>query len=327
MGLLVDGVWREEQHSERTPDGRFMRPTTRFRNWVTEDGGPGPTGEGGFAAARGRYHLYVALPCPWAHRTVIMRMLKGLEDVVSMSVLEPLYGPHGWRFGTSPGTVPDSVNGASELAEIYLRADPRYTGRVSVPALWDKERRTIVNNESAEIIRMLNGAFGRFTNVRTDYYPPALREEIDRVNALVYENINNGVYRAGFATAQEAYEEAFRALFRVLDELERRLARQRYLAGGDITEADWRLFTTLVRFDAVYYSHFKCNLRRIIDYPNLSNYLRDLYQQAGVAATVNMDHIKRHYYGSQRHVNPTGIVPLGPQLDFMAPHDRGRFEN
>jgi putative glutathione S-transferase len=294
---------------------------------VTQDGGPGPTSEGGFSAARGRYHLYVALPCPWAHRTVIMRMLKGLEDVVSMSVLEPLYGPHGWRFGTSPGTSPDSVNDASELAEIYLRADPRYTGRVSVPALWDRERRTIVNNESAEIIRMFNGAFGRFTNVRTDYYPPALREEIDRVNALVYENVNNGVYRAGFATAQEAYEEAFRAVFGVLDELERRLARQRYLVGGDITEADWRLFTTLVRFDAVYYSHFKCNLRRIIDYPNLSNYLRDLYQQPGVAATVNMDHIKRHYYGSQRHVNPTGIVPLGPQLDFSAPHDRGRFEN
>jgi len=327
MGLLVDGVWQDEQHIARTSDGRFVRPTTRFRNWVTEDGSPGPTGEGGFAAARGRYHLYVALPCPWAHRTVIMRMLKGLEDVVSMSVLEPLYGPHGWRFGTSPGTVPDSVNGASELAEIYLRADPRYTGRVSVPALWDKERRTIVNNESAEIIRMLNGAFGRFTNVRTDYYPPALREEIDRVNTLVYENVNNGVYRAGFATTQEAYEEAFRALFRTLDELERRLSRQRYLAGRDITEADWRLFTTLVRFDAVYYSHFKCNLRRIIDYPNLSNYLRDLYQQGGVAATVNMDHIKRHYYGSQRHVNPTGIVPLGPQLDFLAPHDRGRFEN
>ena len=327
MGLLVDGVWQDEQHSTRTPGGRFVRPTTRFRNWVTQDGSPGPTGEGGFAAARGRYHLYVALPCPWAHRTVIMRMLKGLEDVVSMSVLEPLYGPHGWRFGTSPGTTPDSVNGASELAEIYLRADPRYTGRVSVPGLWDRERRTIVNNESAEIIRMLNGAFGRFTNVRTDYYPPALREEIDRVNALVYENVNNGVYRAGFATAQEAYEEAFHAVFGALDELERRLSRQRYLVGADITEADWRLFTTLVRFDAVYYSHFKCNLRRIIDYPNLSNYLRDLYQQAGVAATVNMDHIKRHYYGSQRHVNPTGIVPLGPQLDFLAPHDRGRFEN
>jgi glutathionyl-hydroquinone reductase len=325
MGLLVDGVWRDEQHTQRTPGGRFVRPSTRFRNWITEDGAAGPTGEGGFAAARDRYHLYVALACPWAHRTVIMRTLKGLEEVVSMSVVEPLYGPHGWRFGTSPGTTPDTVNGASELAEIYLRADPRYSGRVSVPVLWDKERRTIVNNESAEIIRMFNGAFGRFTNVRTDYYPPALREEIDRVNALVYDNVNNGVYRAGFATSQAAYEEAFRALFAALDEVEQRLSRQRYLVGKDITEADWRLFTTLVRFDAVYYSHFKCNLRRIIDYPNLSNYLRDLYQPEGVAATVNMDHIKRHYYGSQRQVNPTGIVPLGPQLDFSAPHDRGRF--
>jgi putative glutathione S-transferase len=256
-----------------------------------------------------------------------MRMLKGLEEVVSMSIVEPLYGPHGWWFGTSPGTTPDTVNGASELAEIYLRAEPRYTGRVSVPVLWDKERRTIVNNESAEIIRMLNGAFGRFTNVRTDYYPAALRDEIDRVNALVYENVNNGVYRAGFATSQQAYEDAFRALFGALDELERRLSRQRYLVGKEITEADWRLFTTLVRFDAVYYSHFKCNLRRIIDYPNLSNYLRDLYQQPDIAATVNIDQIKRHYYASQRHVNPTGIVPLGPQLDFLAPHDRGRFEN
>jgi len=326
MGQLVDGVWRDEQHSERTPDGRFLRPSTRFRNWVTEDGSPGPTGEGGFAAARGRYHLYVAYACPWAHRTIIMRMLKGLEDVVSMSIVEPLYGPHGWLFGTSPGTIPDTVNGASELAEIYLRADPKYTGRVSVPVLWDKERRTIVNNESPEIIRMLNGAFGRFTNTRTDYYPEPLRAEIDRVNELVYENINNGVYRAGFATAQEPYEDAFRALFAALDQLEARLARQRYVAGNDITEADWRLFPTLVRFDAVYYSHFKCNLRRIVDYPNLSNYLRDLYQQPGVAATVNMDHIKRHYYGSQRHVNPTGIVPVGPELDFMAPHDRGRFK-
>ena len=327
MGLLVDGVWQDEQPLQRTQSGRFVRPTTRFRNFVTEDGSPGPTGSGGFAAARGRYHLYVALACPWAHRTVIMRMLKGLEDVVSMSVVEPLYGPHGWRFGSGPGTVPDTVNEASELAEIYLLADPKYTGRVSVPALWDKERRTIVNNESAEIIRMLNGAFGRFTNVRTDYYPAPLRAEIDRVNDLVYENVNNGVYRAGFATAQEAYEEAFHALFGALAELERRLSRQRYLVGEAITEADWRLFPTLIRFDAVYYGHFKCNLRRIADYPNLSNYLRDLYQQPGIAALVNMDHIKRHYYGSQRHVNPTGIVPLGPQLDFAAPHDRGRFGN
>jgi glutathionyl-hydroquinone reductase len=325
MGVLVEGVWRDEQHGERAPTGRFLRPATRFRNWITEDGRPGPTGTDGFAAARGRYHLYVALACPWAHRTMIMRMLKGLEDLISMSVVEPLYGPHGWRFGDSPGTIADRVNGASELAEIYLRADPHYSGRVSVPVLWDKERSTIVNNESSEIIRMFNGAFGRFTNVRTDYYPAPLREEIDRVNAVVYENINNGVYRAGFATTQEAYEEAFRALFAALDEIEQRLSRQRYLAGREITEADWRLFTTLVRFDAVYYGHFKCNLRRIVDYPNLSNYLRDLYQQPGIAGTVNMDHIKRHYYGSHRNVNPTGIVPLGPQLDFLAPHDRGRF--
>jgi glutathionyl-hydroquinone reductase len=269
----------------------------------------------------------VSLACPWAHRTVIMRKLKGLEEIVSISVVEPLYGPHGWRFGTGPGTIPDGVNGASELAEIYLRADPKYTGRVSVPVLWDKDRRTIVNNESAEIIRMLNSAFGRFTNVRTDYYPQALRGEIDRVNTLVYENINNGVYRTGFATTQEAYEDAFASVFAALDDLEARLARQRYLAGKEITEADWRLFPTLIRFDAVYYSHFKCNLRRIVDYPNLWNYLRDLYQQPGVAATVNMDHIKRHYYGSQRHVNPTGIVPVGPALDFLSPHDRRRFGN
>ena len=327
MGLLVDGVWQDEQHAQRTPAGRFVRPATRFRNWITEDGSAGASGEGGFPAARDRYHLYVSLACPWAHRTVIMRKLKGLEEIVSISVVEPLYGPHGWRFGTSAGTIPDGVNGAGELAEIYLRADPKYTGRVSVPVLWDKQRHTIVNNESADIIRMLNGAFGRFTNVRTDYYPQALRDEIDRVNTLVYENINNGVYRTGFATTQEAYEDAFASVFAALDELEARLARQRYLAGKEITEADWRLFPTLIRFDAVYYSHFKCNLRRIVDYPNLWNYLRDLYQQPGVAATVNMDHIKRHYYGSQRHVNPTGIVPVGPALDFLSPHDRGRFGN
>jgi glutathionyl-hydroquinone reductase len=327
MGLLVDGVWQDEQHAQRTTSGRFVRPTTRFRNWITEDGSAGPSGDGGFPAARGRYHLYVSLACPWAHRTLIMRKLKGLEEIVSVSVVEPLYGPHGWWFGTSAGTIPDTVNGASELAEIYLRADPKYTGRVSVPVLWDKERRTIVNNESAEIIRMLNGAFGRFTNVRTDYYPQPLRAEIDRINTLTYENVNNGVYRTGFATTQEAYEEAFRSVFAALDEIEARLARTRYLVGNAPTEADWRLFPTLIRFDAVYYSHFKCNLRRIIDFPNLSNYLRDLYQHGGVAETVNMDHIKRHYYGSQRHVNPTGIVPVGPALDFTAPHDRARFGN
>jgi len=325
MGLLVDGVWQDEEHELRTKDGRFVRAKTRYRNWLTPDGSAGPTGDGGFPAMPGRYHLYVALACPWAHRTVIFRMLKRLEDVVSMSVVGPLYGPHSWKFGGWPGATSDTANGKSELAEIYLIADPRFTGRVSVPVLWDKERRTIVNNESAEIIRMFNSAFNRFTNVTTDYYPQALRAEIDEINALVYANVNNGVYRAGFATTQPAYDEAFEAMFSVLDQLEQRLSRQRYLAGTAITEADWRLFTTLIRFDAVYYSHFKCNQRRIIDYPNLSNYLRDLYQQPGIAATVNMDHIKTHYYASHRHVNPSGIVPRGPLLDFAAPHDRGRM--
>ncbi len=327
MGLLVDGVWQDERHEVRTQAGRFVRPATRFRNWVTEDGSSGPSGDGGFAAARSRYHLYVSLACPWAHRTIIFRALKGLEDIVSLSVVEPLYGPRGWRFGAGPGTIPDSVNGKSDLADVYLLADPNYTGRVSVPVLWDKERKTIVNNELSEIVRMLNGAFGRFTNVRTDYYPAPLRDEIDRINDLVYGNINNGVYRAGFAMSQEAYEEAFRGMFSALDEIEAKLARQRFLAGAETTEADWRLFCTLVRFDAVYYGHFKCNLRRIVDYPNLSNYLRDLYQQPGIAGTVSMAHIKQHYYGSQRHVNPTGIVPIGPELDFMAAHDRARFAN
>src|SRR5262245_8529419 len=264
MGLLVDGVWQEQTHEVRTKDGRFVRPTTPYRNWITEGGSPGPSGESGFPAARGRYHLYIALACPWAHRTVIFRMLKGLEDVVSMSVVEPLYGPHGWKFGPHPGATPDTANGKGELADIDLLADPRFTGRITVPTLWDRERRTIVNNESAEIIRMFNSAFNRFTNVTTDYYPEALREDIDRINALTYEYVNNGVYRAGFAVTQHAYDEAFDGLFSALDQLEARLARQRYLAGPAITEADWRLFTTLVRFDAVYHSHFKCNLRRII---------------------------------------------------------------
>jgi putative glutathione S-transferase len=327
MGLLIDGVWRDDSHdTKRMQNGRFVRPTTRYRNWITPDGSAGPSGEGGFPAERGRYHLYVALSCPWAHRTVILRKLKGLDDAVSMSVVEPVQHESGWEFGNGPGATPDTVNGKALLAEVYLIADPHFTGRVSVPALWDKQRRTIVNNESAEIIRMFNSAFDRFTNVTTDYYPQELRAEIDAINQRVYENVNNGVYRAGFATAQAAYEEAFHGVFTVLDEIEARLSRQRYLAGSRITEADWRLFTTLIRFDAVYYGHFKCNLRRIIDYPNLSNYLRDLYQVPGVAETVNMDHIKRHYYGSQRKVNPTGIVPLGPQLDFTAPHDRARFQ-
>jgi glutathionyl-hydroquinone reductase len=323
MGSLVNGVWQED--ISRTKDGHFIRPTTSFRNFVTADGSAGPTGQGGFPAEAGRYHLYVSHACPWAHRTMIFRSLKRLENAISVSVAAPLYGKTGWEFGTALGGTPDDVNGKATLAEIYLIADPHYTGRVSVPVLWDKKRRTIVNNESSEIIRMLNSAFDALTNVRTDYYPQELRTEIDHINDLVYSNVNNGVYRAGFATSQQAYEQAARAVFTTFDQLEERLSRQRYLAGSQITEADWRLFTTLVRFDAVYYSHFKCNLRRVADYPNLWNYLRDLYSVPGVADTVSIDHIKRHYYGSQRQVNPTGIVPVGPLIDFTASHDRGRF--
>jgi glutathionyl-hydroquinone reductase len=323
MGLLVNGAWQED--ISRTKEGRFMRPSSVFRNFVTADGSAGPTGEGGFPAEAGRYHLYISLACPWAHRTLIFRALKKLENVVSFTNTQPLYGKTGWEFGTAGGGMTDSVNGKATLAEIYLLADPHYTGRVSVPVLLDKKRRTIVNNESSEIVRMLNSAFGAFTNAHTDYYPAALRSEIDRVNDLVYPNINNGVYRAGFATSQDAYEEAARGIFTAFDQLEERLSRHRYLAGAQITEADWRLFTTLVRFDSVYYSHFKCNLRRVADYPNLWNYTRDLYQVPGVAETVSIDQIKRHYYGSQRQVNPSGIVPIGPIIDFSAPHDRGRF--
>jgi len=317
MGLLVDGAWQEDV--SRTTNGRFIRPTTAYHNAVTADS------TSYFPAEAGRYHLYISLACPWAHRTLIFRSLKKLDGIISLSVTAPLYGKTGWEFDPAQGGTLDAANDRKTLAEIYLITDPHYTGRVSVPVLWDKKRRTIVNNESSEIIRMLNSAFEAFTDVHTDYYPEALRDEIDRINDLVYPTVNNGVYRAGFATTQGAYEEAFLALFGRLDALEELLSRQRYLAGKAITEADWRLFTTLVRFDAVYYSHFKCNLRRIVDYPNLWNYLRDLYQMPGIAATVSLDHIKRHYYGSQLKVNPTGIVPIGPLIDFTAPHDRGRF--
>ncbi len=323
MGLLVDGVWQQE--GQRTKDGHFIRPTPRYRNWVTPDGGPGPSGEGGFEASSGRYHLYVSLACPWAHRTVIYRKLKALENAISMSVVSPDMLQDGWTFNKDEGSSGDEVNGKSKLSEVYLLADPKYSGRVSVPVLWDKKRKTIVSNELPEIIRMLNSAFDAFTNVRTDYYPEPLRGEIDRLNDLVYSNINNGVYRAGFATSQAAYEQAFRNLFDALDETEQILSQKRYLTGAQITEADWRFFPTLIRFDAVYYSHFKCNWRHIYEYPNLSNYVRDLYQQPGVAETVSLAQIKRHYYHSQKQVNPTGIVPVGPQLDFSAPHDRARL--
>ena len=324
MGLLVNGAWQED--ISRTKDGHFVRPSPSFRNFVTADGSAGPSGKGGFPAEAGRYHLYISLPCPWAHRTLIFRKLKKLDDVISVSLAEPLYGKTGWEFGTEQCGTLDTANGKATLAEIYLLADPHYTGRVSVPVLWDKKQKTIVGNESSEIIRMLNSVFDAFTDVHTDYYPAALRGEIDRINDLVYPNINNGVYRAGFATGHAAYEDAARGVFAAFDQLEARLSGQRYLVGGQITEADWRLFTTLIRFDSVYYSHFKCNLRRVADYPNLWNYTRDLYQVPGVAETVSIDQIKRHYYGSQRQVNPTGIVPIGPLIDFSAPHDRGRLD-
>jgi len=323
MGLLIEGVWHDRGYDTKSSGGRFVRWDSAFRNWITRDGSPGPTGEGGFAAERERYHLYVSLACPWAHRTLIFRKLKGLEDVIGVSVVHWHMGEHGWEFRTGPGATGDALYGARYLYEIYTRAKPDYSGRVTVPVLWDKETRTIVSNESSEIIRMLNAAFEGAGATGPDLYPEPLRAQIDRINAKVYDKVNNGVYKAGFATTQEAYEEAVIELFETLDELESRLARQRYLAGAEVTEADWRLFTTLVRFDPVYVGHFKCNLKRLIDYPNLFGYARALYQMPGVAGTVSFEHIKRHYYESHRSINPTGIVPLGPKIDFTSPHGRG----
>jgi putative glutathione S-transferase len=323
MGRLVEGRWQADDELAKHRDGRFVRAETRFRNWITADGSPGPTGEGGFAAAAGRYHLYVSLACPWAHRTLIMRRLKGLEQAIGVSVVHWHMAEQGWTFKEERGATGDRLFGAAHLHEIYTRAQPDYSGRASVPVLWDNERRTIVNNESAEIIRMLNSAFGRFGARGPDYYPAALRDEIDRVNHEVYEHVNNGVYKSGFARSQQAYEEAVSALFASLNDLEKRLSRQRYLAGDRLTEADVRLFTTLVRFDPVYVGHFKCNLRRLVDCPNLWAYARAIYQRPEVAPTVDFFHIKQHYYGSHASVNPTGIVPLGPELDWTLPHDRG----
>ncbi len=325
MGRLVDGVWQDVWYDTKTTGGKFERAASRFRDWVTADGTPAPGRERGFRAEPGRYHLYVSWACPWAHRTLIFRALKKLEGVISVSVVHHFMGENGWTFLKEDGATGDTLYGFDYLHQIYTKADPTYSGRVTVPVLWDRKEETIVNNESSEIIRMLNSAFDQWGDASLDFYPQPLRAGIDALNDFVYPAINNGVYRAGFATKQDAYEEAFRELFSALDEIEARLSRQRYLAGDRLTEADWRLFTTLVRFDAVYYSHFKCNLRRIADYPNLSNYLRDLYQVPGVAGTVNMAHIKAHYYGSHRTINPTGIVPLGPELDFDAPHDRARL--
>jgi len=327
MGLLVDGVWRDQWYDTAKSDGRFERSAAQFRNWVTADGTAGPSGKGGFKAESGRYHLYVSYACPWAHRTLIFRVLKRLEAHISLSVVHWHMGAQGWTFAAGDGVVPDPIVGAQYMHQVYIAADAKYSGRVTVPVLWDKRQKTIVSNESPEIIRMFNSAFDALRGVeaKLDFYPKALRAEIDAVNARIYATVNNGVYRAGFATAQAPYDEAVRELFDSLDWLEARLARQRYVAGNQITEADWRLFTTLVRFDPVYHTHFKCNLRRLVDYPNLWNYTRELYQVPGVAATVRLDHIKKHYWGSHRTINPSGLVPIGPAIDYAAPHDRTKL--
>jgi glutathionyl-hydroquinone reductase len=314
MGDFLKGEWRADGDFPHDTSGRFVRPDAPFRNWVTASGEPGPTGVGGFKAEPGRYHLIVSLACPWAHRTLIFRRLKGLESMISLSVVHWMLSERGWTFDEGRGVIPDPVFGASALSEFYVKARPDYSGRVTVPVLWDKKTSTIVNNESSEIIRMFNSAFDAVGALDGDYYPIELRAEIDALNARVYATVNNGVYRAGFAITQEAYEEAFRALFETLHFLEARLAGQRFLFGERLTEADWRLFTTLIRFDPVYFGHFKCNLREIADYPALSRYLRELYHWPRVAETVDFFHIKHHYYASHLRINPTGIVPLGPEL-------------
>lgn len=322
MGLLIDGTWHDKWYDTDSTGGRFVRSDAQFRNWVTADGAAGPSGEGGFKAQPGRYHLYVSLACPWANRTLIFRALKGLESMISVSVVNPYMGSNGWTFEPAPGVVPDPVGNVQYLYEVYLRANPGYSGRVTVPVLWDLERNVIVNNESADIIRMLNSAFDDVGARPGDYAPAELLADIDAVNARVYDAVNNGVYKTGFATDQSVYEEEVVNLFTCLDELEALLGRQRYLVGDRITEADWRLFTTLIRFDPVYYGHFKCNLKRLVDYRNLWDYTRELYQVPGVAATINFDHIKQHYYRSHHSINPNGIVPKGPTLDLSAPVQR-----
>lgn len=321
MGELINGQWHRSGYETSLEKGRLNRKPSVFRDWLSADG-RAPEGKKGFPAEPGRYHLYVSLACPWAHRTLIMRALKGLEDMVGLSVVHWLMADDGWTFTPGPDVVPDTVNGARCLYELYVKADPACTSRVTVPVLWDKRTNTIVSNESSEILRMFNSAFDALGALDGDYYPEALREEIDAVNARVYDTLNNGVYKAGFAGFQEAYEEAASGVFETLDWLEGRLTRKRYLVGGQLTEADIRLFTTLVRFDAVYFGHFKCNRRQIVDYPALSAYLRDLFQHPAIRPTVNFFHIKHHYYESHRWINPTGVVPIGPDLDLDAPVDR-----
>jgi len=319
MGLLVEGKWQDKWYDTKSTGGRFVRKDSQFRDWVTADG------SSGFKAEPNRYHLYVSLACPWAHRTLILRKLKNLEGVISLSIVDPLMEENGWEFSDYPGSISDSLNGSRYLHQIYTTAKPDYTGRVTVPVLWDKKKKIIVNNESSEIILMLNSEFDEFGNSTQDFYPPELRDEIDEINAVVYGNINNGVYKCGFSTTQQAYEEAFNNLFSTLDQIENILSKKRYLVGDKLTLADWRLFTTLLRFDSVYYTHFKCNLRRIEEYPHISNYLRELYQYPGVQETVNFKHIKEHYFKSHKTINPTGIVPSGPELDLSTPHNRSKL--
>ncbi|MEC7987638.1 MAG: glutathione S-transferase family protein [Myxococcota bacterium] len=326
MGLLIDGVWSDAWYDTKKSKGQFVRDVSRFRNWITPDGSPGISGEGGFPAEAERYHLYVSHACPWAHRTLIFRRLKGLESMISVSVVHPLMLNDGWTFEDDfDGATGDALYGKRFLREIYQLSAPNVTGRVTVPVLWDKVRGCIVSNESSEIIRMFNSAFDELTGNTLDFWPLHHRADIASLNTKIYHTINNGVYKAGFATTTNAYEEAVRELFDALDWLEQHLQTRRYLLGDEITEADWRLFTTLIRFDAVYFGHFKCNIRPIKDYPCLFGYVRDLYQQDGIAPTVFMDHIKHHYYASHTMINPTQIVPLGPEIDFLAPHGRAEL--
>lgn len=323
MGMLVDGVWHDVWYDTKSTGGKFKRAQSQFRNWITPDGAPGPSGSGGFAAESGRYHLYVSLACPWAHRTLIFRKLKGLTDHITVSVVHPDMLDKGWTFATDDhGATGDHLFGSDFAHQIYTRADPTYSGRVTVPILWDKVQNTIVSNESSEIIRMFNSAFDAITGNTDDYWPEPMRDAIEEVNARIYDTLNNGVYKCGFATTQEAYDAAIHPLFDTLDWLEERLARNRYLMGDTITEADWRLFTTLIRFDPVYHLHFKCNRRRLVDYPNLWAYTRELYQWPGVADTVGLHHIVRHYHYSHDSINPHRIIPINPVLDYLEPHGR-----
>ena len=323
MGLLVEGIWHDQWYETKKSGGKFVRDKAGFRNWVTADGSAGLSGEAGFKAEAGRYHLYISHACPWAHRTMIFRAIKGLEEVISISVVNWVMKENGWTFEAGEGVIPDPIHNAQFMYQVYTAAKPDMSGRVTVPVLWDKHQNTIVSNESSEIIRMFNSAFDEVGAKQSNYYPPALQNEIDGFNERIYHSVNNGVYKSGFATTQEAYEEALIPLFDCLDWLDSILDNKRYLTGDKITEADWRLFTTLVRFDPVYVGHFKCNLKRIADYKNLPGYIRELYQVDGVAETVHMDHIKGHYYESHKTINPTGIVPMGPEIDYLAPHGRG----